>query len=238
MKRLVIGLAGYKGVGKTTVANALVKHFGFTNLAFADPLKEMICGLLGVPVKEWDAIKDKPIDPGNVEFTPRDLATGIGTDLVRNQLQGDFWIWHLRCRAGARATRPLVISDVRYDDEARAVRKMGGKVIQLDREGVTRSSDHTSEDGVSATFIDERVWISGTPRDAALAVLQAVSTAGKFGCYGPFASREEAEQRAPRDANAFTVAHCEHGYYWLLDVPWSGSLLTGQSGVIDAGGSA
>jgi len=40
VKPLVIGLCGRKRVGKDTVAEYLKKQFGFTQYAFADPLKE------------------------------------------------------------------------------------------------------------------------------------------------------------------------------------------------------
>lgn len=39
MKHHIIGLTGYAGVGKDTVADLLVAHFGFRKLAFADALR-------------------------------------------------------------------------------------------------------------------------------------------------------------------------------------------------------
>ena len=41
----VIGLTGYAGSGKDTLANILVEEYGFTRIAFADKTKEFLYDL-------------------------------------------------------------------------------------------------------------------------------------------------------------------------------------------------
>ena len=48
MNRKLIGLCGFAGSGKDTVADHLVAQHGFTKLAFADQLRDEICDAWGV----------------------------------------------------------------------------------------------------------------------------------------------------------------------------------------------
>jgi hypothetical protein len=48
MKHSLIGLAGYAGAGKDTVADLLVAHRGFRKLAFADALRDEVAEAFGI----------------------------------------------------------------------------------------------------------------------------------------------------------------------------------------------
>ena len=53
---MIIGIAGYKGAGKDTVANVLQTSFGFEKMSFAQPIKDLIHQTFGI---------DKAILSGN-----------------------------------------------------------------------------------------------------------------------------------------------------------------------------
>ena len=46
---MIIGLTGYAQAGKDSVANSLVQNYGYTRVAFADKIKELL--LVFVQVK-------------------------------------------------------------------------------------------------------------------------------------------------------------------------------------------
>ena len=138
---LVIALTGTTGVGKTTVADHLVLRHGFQRLRFADPLKQMMSGLLtrqGCPpdyVKrciEGD-LKSLPV-PELAGRTPRHamltLANGWGW-----RLHPDLWV---TCWRGAvvQALRkgPVVADDCRSGNEYDAVHGLGGLVWRIARD--------------------------------------------------------------------------------------------------------
>ena len=60
---LILGLSGYKGSGKDSVASILVKQHGFQRVAFADVLKDLVADLYDVERSAMDdpERKEKPI---------------------------------------------------------------------------------------------------------------------------------------------------------------------------------
>lgn len=137
--RRIIGLCGYDGHGKDTVAGFLPA----LRLAFADPLYEEVAAAFGVSV-EWlqrrehketpsvllDVTRCACFDfrllvPGGPQ-SPRTILRLWGTEYRRRTDQG-YWLRRMERRA--LPTRDdLVISDVRFDDEAQWVRDMGGEL--------------------------------------------------------------------------------------------------------------
>lgn len=58
----IIGLAGEKGVGKNLVASFFVQYERFTEMAFADPLKDMLVKLSGYESKYFHDQKLKEVE--------------------------------------------------------------------------------------------------------------------------------------------------------------------------------
>ncbi|MFE2410856.1 hypothetical protein ACFXDE_21180 [Kitasatospora sp. NPDC059408] len=149
-----IALIGRARSGKDTAAGVL-REYGFTRRALADPLKQMAYDidpmvgteLLGVnapaPVHlaeavdryGWETVKDR--FPAARRFLQR-----LGTEGVRRHVDPDFWIDQCR-RAAAASGRPVVVTDVRFDNEVAALRKAGFAVWFIDRGGA--DGDHPSE---------------------------------------------------------------------------------------------
>lgn len=138
---MVIGLAGPAGCGKSTVAGVLVSHYGFTKLAFADPIKEM----LSVIVSKEYLYEKKQTPVPLIRKTARELMQSLGTEWGRNMVGQDVWVDELAVRA-AMISGPIVVDDVRYENEARYIRNVG-ILVHLSRDGF-RLSGHSSEDGV------------------------------------------------------------------------------------------
>ena len=187
----LVGLIGKKRVGKDTFAAVLVEEFGFARVAFADPLKEMALtidpiianGLRGsVPVHMrlstavaldgWESVKDTY--PEVRRFLQR-LGDGV------RQFDEDFWVGAgMKAAAGKRIQRPdfhnelgrgeghwlpgqpVVITDVRYPNEADAIRDAGGILVRIVRPGVDDGDTHASETALDDYAVDDIVENRGS----------------------------------------------------------------------------
>ena len=125
----VIGLTGYAGSGKSTVAKYLEERHGFVRIAFAAPLKTMLWTLdpiLGTDVTGKDVrlsnlSRWSENDIKGSEFGPeyRRLMQVLGTECVRAE-QDDFWTQAAARRTDAPGTN-YVFDDVRFPNEAQFI---------------------------------------------------------------------------------------------------------------------
>lgn len=142
-ERNVIGLVGYKGSGKDTVADIIARRYGFQKKPFAEPLKKTLMLVFGLTEAELNdpILKEQPLDRWPFE-SPRTLMQKVGTDLLRERYPG---VWIEAWKHGIAAIPRVVASDVRFLDEAAAVRQLGGLIIRVERPGRIRSDTHASE---------------------------------------------------------------------------------------------
>jgi hypothetical protein len=155
-KTNIIGIAGYAGSGKSTVADTLVKEHGFERIKFADGLKDMLRAL-GLS-DGWieGELKEQPC-PLLLGRSPRHAMQTLGTEWGRQCIGEDFWVnyWSMRVkgRLNASMTSRIVVDDVRYPNELAAVEKLSGHLWWVSRPGVRPSSYHSSEHGL-ADYLD------------------------------------------------------------------------------------
>lgn len=153
---MLIGLLGYAGAGKDTVASLLP---GFERRAFADKLRELAlrinpdlcdnlngCTYLGslVDYHGWDKAKREIPE---VRRLLQDLGQG-----AREVLGDTVWIDAVLPPAlpgfpptGTYDTLDVVITDVRYPNEAERILALGGKLCVVVRPGVDPVNNHASE---------------------------------------------------------------------------------------------
>lgn len=158
MKRgTLIGLAGPAGVGKTFVANQFDWDHNFARVSFGEPLKRMSESLLryaGVNAPRnftRGDYKETPLDQLGGVSTRKVMQT-LGTEWGRDQIDPDFWVMLGIRRAEALLDEgvSVVIDDVRFDNEAAAIRKAGGMIFGVRGESTREvSGDHISERGVA-----------------------------------------------------------------------------------------
>lgn len=150
-----IGFCGPAGAGKSTAADRLVKRWRFSRVRFAGPLKAMMLAL-GLSAEQVDGASKEEPTPLLSGRTPRQAMQWLGTEWGRNLIGPEFWIgaWQAAVErtggfhiAGESWDRLIVADDVRFANEARAIRDRGGIVVRIERPGAGSSSggDHASE---------------------------------------------------------------------------------------------
>jgi hypothetical protein len=157
---VLIGLTGPAGCGKDTVARYLSQpHMGFEPYAFADPLRDMLMALLSpaciAPQYMTDrALKEQPI-PG-IGCSARRLMQTLGTEWGRNLVSPDLWVNLAGLTLGISddpsmlpVADRIVISDVRFPNEAAWIRKHGGVVLRVMRDSQPVAA-HESEQHFAA----------------------------------------------------------------------------------------
>ena len=171
---MLIGLHGAAGAGKGEVA-AILAGIGFVEIAFADPLYAAVSAMTGIPIPKLKdrEFKERPIPVWGK--SPRELLQLMGSDFGRRLIRSTVWVDVAMQRAWEQEN--VVISDVRFDNEAEAVVARGGVVWRIDR-GVPSclvgaTASHESERGVSPHLIGRTIENNGTLEDLASAVREA-----------------------------------------------------------------
>lgn len=160
---MIIGICGAAGAGKDTVALRL-RDRGFFRVAFADPIYEMLSAMTGLSVGELSDRGRKEQEIPWLGKSPRQLLQSLGTEWGRQSVSDDVWI-RIALRT-ARIASLAVIPDVRFDNEAQAIRAVGGSVWRVVRPGVSclgaSTAQHSSERGISPELIDEVLMNDGS----------------------------------------------------------------------------
>ena len=142
----LVGLSGYVGSGKSAAAKHLVSRHQFVLVKFAGPLKAMMRALgLGDREIEGD-LKEVP-SALLCGCTPRYAMQTLGTEWGRDLMHPDFWVRAAMVNAEAALEQggSIVFDDVRFPNEVEAIRRAGGLVVRVSREGVGPAYGHASE---------------------------------------------------------------------------------------------
>lgn len=136
---MILGLVGFIGSGKNTVGNYLVSDHGFSSTSFAGTLKDSVSSMFSWPrhllegdteeSREW---REKPDPWWTKKFgrpvTPRWVLQYIGTDVMRIHFNPNIWIWSVEKKL-VNSTDNIVITDVRFGNEIKMIRDIGGKIV-------------------------------------------------------------------------------------------------------------
>lgn len=164
---VVIGLCGYSRSGKDAVADLLVKEHGFVKARFADALKRGLAEMFGLTPAQMDGDEKEAVVPW-LGASPRHLMQTLGTEWGRTLVHPDVWVLatqrHLE-RLIQSGIRRIVISDVRFENEAAMATSLGS-LVRIERPGVGPANSHVSEDASAiSAYVDAVVRNDGTLED-------------------------------------------------------------------------
>jgi hypothetical protein len=150
---VLIGFAGAAGAGKDSAAKVLIKA-GAERRAFADPIRSLLYALNpyvdNCACRLVDLVQDEGWEKAK-RNTPevRRLLQELGSE-VRKTANPAYWIDLTLTDLG-----PLtVITDVRYPNEAMAIKERGGIIVQIVRQGFAPISGHESETPLAPDLVD------------------------------------------------------------------------------------
>lgn len=138
----IIGLVGFIGAGKGSVADILTRKLGFQKESFANAVKDAVAPIFGWDRKmlEGDTKESRlwreSDDPWWSEklgkpFSPRLALQLMGTESGRNVFHKDVWVLSLLRRTDP--AKNYVLADVRFPNEIDMIRDAGGKVVRVKR---------------------------------------------------------------------------------------------------------
>jgi hypothetical protein len=169
----IIGLTGYAQSGKDTFASILVEKYGYSRIAFADKIRDFLYGInpmVGcsptgylqdlVNLVGWDKAKQEP--------QVRRLLQDLGIS-ARDLISEDIWV--TAALSSVSKDQRVVITDVRFENEAAMIKSMGGQLWRIKRSGVGPVNDHVSESEMDGYRVDQIFVNNGT-----LEELQALIT--------------------------------------------------------------
>lgn len=145
---MIIGLVGFAGSGKGTVADILVDSYDYCKLSFADAVKDATSTIFGWSrnLLEGDTEESRVFREKKDEFwsskfgydvTPRHMLQLMGTEAGREVFHQDLWVHTLERRISYKRDWEFevnfVIPDVRFPNEIESIRNMGGFIIRIRR---------------------------------------------------------------------------------------------------------
>lgn len=139
---MIVGLVGFIGAGKGSVADLLVQRHNFEKESFANSVKDAVATIFGWnrALLEGDTPESRAWREQNDDFwskkfsrnfSPRLALQLMGTEAGRNVFHSDIWVHTVQRRCSA--NKNYVIADVRFPNEIEAIKNDGGIIIRVKR---------------------------------------------------------------------------------------------------------
>lgn len=141
---MIIGVCGFIGSGKDTIADYLTNCYEFRRESFANSLKDAVAQVFGwnrtmlegrtKQAREWR----EQVDPwwsqrlNMPNLTPRWVLQYWGTEVCRRAFHDDIWIASLENKL-RNSRDDVVVSDCRFPNEIKSIKAAGGIVIRVRR---------------------------------------------------------------------------------------------------------
>lgn len=141
---MIVGICGFIGSGKDTIADYLVNFHEYRRESFANSLKDAVAQVFGwdrtllegrtAQAREWR----EQVDPWWAarlnwpDLTPRLMLQLWGTEVCRAGFHDDIWIASLENKL-RHSEDNVVISDCRFPNEIQALRAAGGVIVCVER---------------------------------------------------------------------------------------------------------
>ena len=139
---MIIGVLGLIGSGKNTVGEILKTDYSFQQVSFASVLKDSVAVLFDWPrhLLEGDTDESRSFrettdkfwsEKFNRPITPRSILQQFGTEVIRNNLHSNFWVYSLEKRMSKDMN--YVLTDVRFKNEIEWLKNKNAILIEVKR---------------------------------------------------------------------------------------------------------
>lgn len=181
-----MGLIGAAGAGKDEVAQVLCDHFGYTRVAFADPVRQALLAIdplipsgrivtetpethpshsMGVHSRLSSLVRLHGWEVAKRHYPEvRALLQRLGTDAIRT-LDPSFWV-EMGTYAGLTALgagSAPVFTDTRFPNEVAMILDMGGAIIEVRRkDNPNKTAGHVSEEAWKGITPDHIIHNNGS----------------------------------------------------------------------------
>lgn len=141
---MIIGISGFIGSGKDTIADYLITFKGFKRMSYAGPLKDAVGAIFNWDrellegttkySREWrDTVDTWWSERLNIpNLTPRYVLQQWGTEVGRRAFHDDIWIASVENQLRSIKDN-IVISDCRFPNELKSIKNAGGITIRVVR---------------------------------------------------------------------------------------------------------
>ena len=148
----VIGVSGKARAGKDTLFS-IAEADGFEKLSFAAELKRRAQVDLGLtPVHTDGALKETILESLN-HNSPRSFLIELGN--LYRKYRPSFWVDIVLAKIKENPEKDYMITDVRYPNEAEALKSVGALIVRLERHPSRDSMvDEKTKQSISETALD------------------------------------------------------------------------------------
>lgn len=168
----IVGICGFMGSGKDTIAKILIDNNGFEKISFSGILKDIISIIFGwdrdmlegctkesrqwrEQVDEWWATR-----LGIPNLTPRWILQYWGTDVCRNHFHEEIWIAAVEKKIFGLKNKKIVITDCRFPNEIDMIKKLGGKIYWIRRsDNPLWVEDYLKNNIIPKVHYSEYAWL-------------------------------------------------------------------------------
>ena len=139
----------------------LEEQSGWEVRKFAGKLKDIASHLTGIEIENFEdqEFKKTLLGPEWNNMTVREFLQKLGTDAMRDGLHPNTWVNALMCdyKETDEYSPDWIVTDVRFPNEAQAIKDNGGIMIRVDKPGVEAINNHPSETSLNDWKFDYKV---------------------------------------------------------------------------------
>jgi hypothetical protein len=123
MDKTVFLICANAGMGKDTSADILCGLTGGVKMAYADPLKDAVTALVGVPKTVLYGTQEQKETFKIYGKTARQWIQWLGTDIGRKMIDENVWVDRMADRILSSTAKLVFVSDARYKNELDGLRE-------------------------------------------------------------------------------------------------------------------
>jgi len=166
---LIVGICGFKGSGKTFIADHLVTK-GFQKLSFSSAGKAAVRLIYNLNSEQLYGDLKEEVDP-RYGLTPRYIMQRFMTEVCRS-IHPDTWVFTVEQYINQNPDQDVVIDDVRFENEVVAIKRWGGTMWRVERYGLVGAILATLHDSERPDLlkVDRVIQNQGSVEDLAASI--------------------------------------------------------------------